>query len=140
MNRTKAYLLQYQRQVERIRQLENRIAAVNASIESAPINYDGMPHGTGLNLKTEQLAVKLADMKERAEREVAVAWEIREDIEHVIGCVEDPALSRLLYDRYILRKSWAEIAEVLAYDDTYTRGRLHARALEDAEKYLPAGY
>ena len=137
MNRTKLFLLQYQRQVERIRQLENRIAAVNASIESAPRNYDGMPHGTGLNLKTEQLAVKLADMKERAEREVAAAWEIREDIERVIGSVEDPALSRLLYDRYILRRSWLEISEALAYDETYTRGRLHSRALEAAEKFLP---
>ena len=112
MNATKLYLIQYRRQVERIRQIENRIAQLTAAIESSPVN-DGMPRGTNISRKVEALAVRL-------------------DIERVIDAVQDPALARLLYDRYITGRDWSDIAQALAYDESYTRGRLHLKALDAA--------
>lgn len=137
MNETKLYLIQYRRQVERIRQTENKIAQLSAAIESAPISYDGMPHGTSISRKVEALAVRLAEEKTRAESIAVDAWAIRLEIENVIDSVEDPALARLLYDRYIMLRDWSNIAEALGYDESYTRGRLHLKALYAAGEKIP---
>lgn len=131
MNATKLYLIQYRRQVERIRQIENRIAQLTAAIESSPVN-DGMPRGTNISRKVEALAVRLAEEKTKAEAAAVDAWAVRLDIERVIDAVQDPALARLLYDRYITGRDWSDIAQALAYDESYTRGRLHLKALDAA--------
>ena len=137
MNKAKRYLMQYNRQVERIRQLTDTMDAITAAIESITLDTDGMPRGSDISDRTGRLAVRLANASADCEAAIARAWSIREDIERVINSVPDAAQSRLLYDRYILRKSWTEIADALGYDEVYTRGRLHEKALASAEGFLP---
>lgn len=137
MNRAKRYLLQYSRQVERVRQLEDTIDAITAAIESITLDADGMPRGSDISDRTARLAVRLANASTDCEIMIARAWAVREDIERVINSVPDAAQSRLLYDRYILLKSWDQIADAIGFDPTYTRGRLHEKALASAEVFLP---
>ena len=78
------------------------------------------------------MAVRLAEEKTKAEAAAVDAWAVRLEIERVIDAVPDPALARLLYDRYISGRDWSDIAQALAYDESYTRGRLHLKALDAA--------
>ena len=136
MNPAKEYLIQYRRQVERIRQCYQTIDAITATIETITLDADGLPRASDISDRTGRLAVQLADMSTRLEIMIADAWTIRGEIEHVIQTVEAPEMSRLLYDRYILFKEWREIADAIGYEESYTRGRLHARSLEEVEKKI----
>lgn len=136
MNEAKRFLMQYQWQIERVRQLEETIDKINAKIESISLDNDGMPRGSGISDKTGRLAVQLADALTKCEIMIAEAWQIREEIEEVINAVPYVALSLLLYERYINNKNWAEIADKIGYTETYTRGRLHQKALEEAAQFI----
>lgn len=125
----KEYLSQYRRYAERIRQIDLDIERLEAEAESISIDLDGMPHGTTLSDRTGSLATRLADLRSKKLLLREEAWEKREEIEEVIQSLPDPVMTRLLYDRYIIGMRWEDVARDLNYDDTYTRSRLHGKAL-----------
>lgn len=137
MNRAKVYLKQYQKAVETIRQCETEIEKIEATIETTSFDSDGMPRGTAISDKTGRLAVQLADMKLKHETLIINAFVIREQIEDVIRSVPDPLQSRLLYMRYVTGDDWQTIADALGFEETYTRGRFHDKALRSAEVFIP---
>lgn len=59
-----------------------------------------------------------------------------------IECVAglEPTLNKLLMYRYISGMEWRTIAANLLYDETYTRGRLHQRALQALYEVMPIVY
>ena len=61
-------------------------------------------------------------------KEEAVAQ--RNQVLVVISLVEDPLLSQLLYDRYILFMTWEEVAEDCDKSDKWCRTVLHSKALQ----------
>ena len=136
MNRAKSYLIQYRQQVEKIRQCYQTIDAITATLETVTLDPDGLPRASDTSDRTGRLAVQLAELSGRLEILIADAWGVRADIENVIRSVPVPEMSRLLYDRYILFKDWREIADAIGYEESYTRGRLHARSLEEVEKKI----
>lgn len=132
----KNFLSQYRRLTERIRQLDLDIEKLEAEYDSVSIDYSGMPHGSGIADRTANLAVRMTALKEEkiSKREEAVAK--REEIIVVINRVEDPLLSQLLYDRYILSMTWERIAEDCDRSDKWCRTELHSRALQSVKKIL----
>ena len=139
MNRAKEYLRQYRKAVERCRQCQDTIDAITATLETITLDSDGMPRGTDISDRTGRLAVQLADISSRLEVMIADAWTLRTEIEGVIQSVPVPEQSRLLYDRYVLFKDWREIADGLHFDEVYTRGRLHLKALQAVEEIVEKG-
>lgn len=134
---TKEYLQKYKRITERLRQVENEIRVLEEEIDSISASDDPGTSGSTSN-RTERMALRLVDKKIRYERIYAEAWDAREEVQGVIMMADDPIYGRLLYDRYILFMNWSQITDDLHYqDDTHVRGRLHSRALQSVEKFVP---
>ena len=135
---TKEYLRQYRKYNETVRQIEAEIKALEAEIDSINSVGDGGVSGGTTSNRTERIALRLVEMKDRW---LGAYWEAvakREEIEGVILMASDPIYGRLLYDRYILFMSWSEITDDLKYsDETHVRGRLHSRALQSVAEWVP---
>lgn len=129
----KRYLKEYGRLTEKIRQLDEDIKALRNEIGAQRIKGDPVTSST-LSDPTAQLAIRLADLKSRKEGLRALAWQRREEIAELIDEVPDALQSRLLYDRYILLYGWRQVADDIHVSEEYARGRLHAAALDSAEK------
>lgn len=132
----KEFLRQYKRLSEQIRQLDLDILMLEAERDSVSIDYSGMPHGSSITDKTANVATRITDLtkKKRELRDEAI--EKREEVCQVINRVEDPLLSRLLYDRYILFMTWEKLAEDCGKSERWCRTRLHSRALQSVNKIL----
>ena len=135
---TKEYLRQYRKYNEIVRQIDAEIKALETEIDSINSVGDGGGHGQNVSNRTEAIALRLVDMKNRRIEAYWSAWAKREEIENVILMVSDPIYGKLLYDRYILFMTWTKITDDLHYEDeTHVRGRLHSKALMSVAGYIP---
>lgn len=132
MNETKLFFLQYQRCAERIREAEQTIKETEATIDSVKIKYDGMPRGSSISKRTENLALQLVEANERRRELIADAVRTQREIEHVIDGIDNAQHARLLFDRYVALWPWRKVADDLHVDETHARSRLHGAALESA--------
>lgn len=141
----KDYLNQYKNLTWEIERIERDIRDIESTLDSISINYNGMPHGSGISKKTENLAIKLSTLKDDKIKKLAKAKAKREEIVKTIAAVKNPALSKLLYDRYIEFMSWERIAEDIGDSEFWpretlssfwTRTELHSRALDAVDKII----
>ena len=132
----KDFLWQYKRACTRIRQAESELEYIEAQIQSISGSGDGMPRGTDISDRTGNIAVLLADQRACVEAVKAEAVRARLNVARVINAVENPLQSQLLYDRYILNMSWAEVADDIHVVEGYAKGRLHGNALESVRRIL----
>lgn len=130
----KRYLSEYRRLTEKIRQLNEDIAAVEAEIGAKAIGDSDGVQFFDLTDPTAKLAIRLVDIRNHKETIRTLAWQRREEIVRVIDGVQDTLQSRLLYDRYVLLMTWEQVADDVHVNEVYARGRLHAAALDSAEK------
>ena len=134
----KEYLLQYRKAIERVNAIDRQIEEyyLLADAKAAPIKPD-VVRGTGRKPDaTAEIAVLIADATERLNERRAEALRILDEIAEVIDAVPDASQSRLLFDRYIARMAWEDIANDIGYDSAHTRGRLHGAALESVREIL----
>lgn len=99
-----------------------------------------MPNGAGKYDAREKAIASLADEEQAIYADLAELAQIQIDINNVIKAVPDPRLQMLLELRYLMYKTWEEIAEILCYDARHVY-RLHAEALNMVivpEKYQNA--
>lgn len=120
----KEYLSQYRKLTWDIERLDRDIERINDEIDNMAINYDGMPRGSGISKKPEDIAVKLSILETKKQKQRAKATSMREEITATIAAVADPVLSMLLYDRYISLMSWERIAEDIGSSDIWPRDTL----------------
>lgn len=132
----KEFLREYGRLTERIHRLKLTIMKLEAEYDSVSIDYSGMPHGSVIADRTASLAVRMAELKRQKVDEMEAALAKREEILDVLDLVENPLLSRLLYDRYILFMTWEQVAEDCEKSERWCRTRLHSRALQSVGKIL----
>lgn len=134
--RTKEYMLQYRRALEQVRLIDARLAELYRQAEvRATAPREISVRGSGkISDHTADLAVSIAETGERLERQRAEALRIANEIFDTIGAVPDPIQARLLFDRYILGRSWNQTADDIGHDPVHTRGRLHGAALEAVRK------
>lgn len=132
----KEYMLQYRRALERVRQLDDRLARLYTEAEvqaSAPKEVTVRTSGRKRD-RTAELAVQIAETSERLTEQRLEALQIMNEISATIDQVQDPIHARLLFDRYVAGFSWERTAADIGYDAGHTRGRLHGAALEAVRK------
>ena len=136
--KAKEFLLQYRRQLQRIRQIEYEIELLyaNADIGASKIRTDGIVAPSGISDPTGELASKIAGITERLRAERNRSADVLDAVAAVINDVPDQTCSRLLFDRYVIGMSWERTALDIGYDPSHTRGRLHSAALLMVQKEL----
>lgn len=138
--KAKDYLLQ-------CRQIEEQIQQIDAEIQSLRDEQillrspwpDGQPHGTGKSDPVGNQAAKIADqiaeLEVKALKKRGELWLKRAEIIETIGLVQDEALNRLLWLRYVQGVSFEEVAVDMHYSYRHVT-RLHGEALQRVEKFM----
>ena len=67
----KEYLSQYRKLTWDIERLDRDIERINDEIDNMAINYDGMPRGSGISKKPEDIAVKLSILETKKQKQRA---------------------------------------------------------------------
>lgn len=134
----KDFLLQYRRALRRIEYLDKRLQLLyaEAEVQAAAPKPDVVRSSSRVKDRTAELAVKIAEASERLNAERVEAVLLSETVAEVIDGVQDPVLSRLLFDRYIGGLTWEQTASDIGYDPVHTRGRLHGAALIEVQRII----
>lgn len=84
---SRQYLTQYKLSNLKLERLKQEYEEANERVDAISLNMDGMPHGTDISSKTENLAIKLADLdleiKNMTLEVFALKKQIMVDIEHI---------------------------------------------------------
>ena len=131
----KEYLLQYKWLTARLEAVEKDLDSLRVARESMSVNYDGMPHGTGISDKTAKLAAEIVDMESKLLDLRSELWRKRIEISDTIGKTKNADYNSLLYMRYIEGCTWEEIAVEMHYTFRWVLV-LHGRALDEIQKIL----
>ena len=126
----KAYLESYKRQKQKLRRLEEEIAACRLDALPGAIAYTGMPHGSGSNRDLSDYASKLDGLQRERRSARANLDVIKQAVSRSIMAVPDPKCRELLRRRYILLEGWQRIADEMGCSEDHARGKLHGTALE----------
>lgn len=132
----KEYLKQYEYAEKRIHRLEEEYEAEQLLIDAvrSVSDNDGMPHGSGISKPTEEKATRLADKLQRLEKARREAVRIRQDVFDMIEAVGGDEAD-VLYQRYILLKTWDKVCESVYYS-WFKVNQLHHSALDKVEKII----
>ena len=79
--------------------------------------------------RLEQMSHLYPERKNECELEISEAQLLRKNIEEKISAVDNPLLSELLYQKYILGKTLEELSYIFNYSLRHIE-RLHKKALE----------
>ena len=114
----KEYLRSYKDHVRRVNRISEEIKELREMMMSTKaINYDGMPHGSGVQGLIDELK------KERGLR-ILTYQDIARRIKRLKSRNEDD----VLFYRYIKGMEWYEIAETMSYSERQIH-RIHGKAL-----------
>lgn len=141
--RTKDYLKQYCELCGKVERYRERIEQIEASLLKS-INLDGLPHGTGTSDPTQQIAIKLSEVRSKLNIAMMEAELTRQTIATEIEEVENPIYRELLYSRYILGETrltkWEDVTDRISkgrenrYDTKHVMSYMHDQALKAFEK------
>ena len=128
------FLKQYERAAEREQLLQDEYdqeALMIDAVRSLSDN-DGMPHGSGVSRKTEDLAIKLGEAAQRYLNAEQEAFDVKERVYSIIADI-DGTEGEILYERYINLRRWEDIC-VLVHLSWRQTHRLHRKGLQMVEK------
>ena len=126
----KEYLKQYEELHKRAERYKaeyiNELDQIDA-IGSTLSNDAGMPHGTGISKRTEDIAIRLADKALEYQNAALQAIEKRQEVFETIADIKG-AEGEILYERYINLHKWEEVCILvhLSWNGTH---KAHRRAL-----------
>ena len=129
---TKHYLRQGYKLNERIRDKQERLARFKelaVSIGAIDYSKDRVQGGSGSNAPFENQVVKIVDLEAEIEQDILELCKLQVEISNAIDDVEDVNCSLVLSKRYLLMKTWENIAEEMNYSVMQIH-RLHAKGLE----------
>ncbi len=92
--------------------------------------------GSGDNCRMETYCNKIADAQEEIARQQIELINVRKEIEDTINKVQNVTSRLLLEQRYLLCKSWEDIADFMELSVEYIKRRLHSQAIKDITKIL----
>ena len=130
----KEFLKQYEYAMLRAKRCREQYETALEKIDAigSTLGTDGMPHGSGVSRKTEDLAIKLGEAAQRyldAEQE---AFDVKERVYSIIADI-DGTEGEILYERYINLRRWEDIC-VLVHLSWRQTHRLHRKGLQMVEK------
>lgn len=95
--------------------------------------YSLAPGGNSTGQRIENDTAKIVDLENTIKSDQERLKKAIEEVKQLIGLVDDPLLSRILYKRYLQYKKWEQIAVDLNY--TYRRVlQLHGIGLNEIMK------
>lgn len=124
----------------RIKFKREHIEQLRTIAERATRSTTSISNSAGKNDARERAIASMVDQEQAIYADLAELAQIQMDIGAAIKAVSDPRLQLLLELRYLMYKTWEEIAEILCYDARHVY-RLHAEALDMVivpEKYKNA--
>ena len=130
----KEYLKRYEYADLRARRYEEEYRLEHELIGSISINYDGMPHGSGISRKTENEALRLAEKAERCVEARLDAIRIRQEVFDFISDIDDYE-GEILFQRYVNLLKWEEVC-VAVHLSWYAVHDHHRKALAIVQKRL----
>ena len=130
----KEYLKRYEYADLRAKRYEEEYRLEYELIGSISINYDGMPHGTGISRKTENEALKLAEKAERCVEARLDAIRIRQEVFDLISDI-DGVEGEILYQRYIKLLKWEAVC-IVVHLSWYAVHDHHKKALAIVQNRL----
>ena len=133
----KEYLKQYEELYKRAQRYKaeyvNELDQIDA-IGSTLSNDAGMPHGTGISKRTEDIAIRLADKALEYQNVALQAIEKRQEVFETIADIKG-AEGEILYERYINLHKWEEVC-VLVHMSWNGTHKAHRRALVIVQSIL----
>lgn len=132
----KEYLKRYEEARRQERRLHAEYEKEMELIDSvrSTLGGDGMPHGSGISKRVEDMAIKLTDKLlewKMAELDaIRIRQEVFDFVRHIPGEKGD-----VLYERHIELLTWEKIARKMNYSERGVR-YVYDRALALAEKRL----
>lgn len=132
----KEYLLQYKRAVREAQRLRDEYEKELYLIDNirSSLGGDGMPRSGEISKKVERQAIKLGEKADALKEAEADAIETRNEVFRTVMKVPDEKGS-VLYERYILLKSWEDVADAVGYTVRHVHN-LHKDGLEYVETLL----
>ena len=127
----KRYLNGYRDCIRRERQLQEQIDALRSQQMFPSVNHDGMPQGNAHSDLSGYVA-RLDALISQLEHEQAMAVQQYEEIHDRIHKMQDGAEKEILIRRYLMGKTWEQIAVEMDYNYRWVL-RLHGRALRSFE-------
>lgn len=133
----KEYLKQYESAVMKAKRCREQYVEAMEKLDTirSSLDTDGMPHGTGVTKRTEELVEKFAEAGKKYLDAEERALAIKEEVESVINMVSPGVKGAILYERYIHLAKWEDIAELLTYSISNVF-KLHGQALEEVEEII----
>lgn len=125
----KEYLKQYEEACRQSLRYKTEYEAERERIDSirSSLGGDGMPHGSGISRKTEDIAIELAEAALKWKTAELDAIRVRQEIFELISKVQGIE-GEILYERYINLRKWEDICVIVHASWRHTH-RMHARAL-----------
>lgn len=132
-NKTLLFLESYQWKKKAIERLERKIDEIEETVGVNGVQYSDMPkaHTNSIHRPTEEIALKLIDLKNQYEVKYDEALKKMQEVEALIISVDDPLLMSFLELRYIDGMTMEETAEELDMSDRHIY-RLQKKALKAA--------
>ena len=136
VSEAKTYLNQIHLINERINDGLEDLARVEAMATKVTAAMDGeVVSGTKNNDKMADAVVKIIQLKEELNGLVDEYVDIKREATELLSKIENPVHYKILHSRYMLRKSWEQIADDIGYTYQWTC-QLHGRALLEFRKIL----
>ena len=117
-----------------IKSLNHNIEALTAIAEGGNVKYAEKVQNSKFK-STENIICSIADAKGHIYELLIQKLEKVITVNILISKLNDNILEALLRERYIECRNWADIAEIIGYDERYTH-KLHNKAIKKLEGTL----
>lgn len=114
-----------QEQIEMWETLASRITSDPAALPAS---------GGGYANRVENYSIKIADAQSEIEKQLQDLVEIKRDTGLFIQRIKNTTSRVLLEQRYLVCKSWGDIADFMGYTEQYIKLDLHKAALAEARE------
>lgn len=134
----KEYLKRYEEARRQERRLRSEYAKEMELIDSvrSTLGGDGMPHGSGISKRVEDMAIRLSDKAAQWKMAELDAIRIRQEVFETISKV--PGIEgEVLFERYVNLRKWEEICVELHYS-WHGIHAAHRRALKIVDDLIRA--
>lgn len=120
----------------RVQAIRNRITELNsdAGMLQSSLGGDGMPHGTDIRDSTAQLALRIAEMRERFEAALDECFAIEDRLAETVNTLSDDE-QYIIIECYMSGKSIWKVSEEMGYCDRTVK-RKKRQAIEKIAKML----
>lgn len=115
-------------EIDELREMASGVDGIDYTrdVVSTSANPDRIPNSVA----------KLVSMEAEYDEELSGYLDEQRQAHDALRNIE-PLLARLLTSRYLEGKPWAEVAEIMGYDEGHVRKYLHEAALVSLHPYLP---